>query len=187
MKRAGLRLVAGAPPSQDAADLARIARGELDGLGGLFDRHAQALHAFVRRATPREDADDVVQTVFVRLVDIARGYDGRRGSARAWLFGVALRVMQERRRSFARLARTLLDLATLRPREASDATAARLELEQALGRLSEPKRIALLLAEGEGFSGPEIAEILGVPLGTVWTRLHHARLELRTLSTEEPR
>ena len=187
MRRPKLRLVEPSLGDQDADDLERVARGELDGLGGLFDRHAAALRAFVRRATPREDADDVVQTVFVRLVDIARGYDARRGSARAWLFGVAFRVLRERRRSFARLARTLLDLATLRPREATDGTATRVELEEALAKLSEPKRITLLLAEVEGFSGPEIAAMLDVPLGTVWTRLHHARLELRAPSTEETR
>jgi len=44
----------------------------------------------------------------------------------------------------------------------------------------------LLLAEVEGFSCPEIAEMLDIPVGTVWTRLHHARRELRTTWGKTP-
>ncbi len=53
------------------------------------------------------------------------------------------------------------------------------EVEHALGRISEVKRITLLLAEVEGLSCAEIAEVLDVPIGTVWTRLHAARREIR--------
>jgi RNA polymerase sigma-70 factor (ECF subfamily) len=54
--------------------------------------------------------------------------------------------------------------------------------------LTEPKRITFLMAELEGLTCPEIAEALGIPIGTVWTRLHAARSELRQALTrgEQP-
>ena len=55
------------------------------------------------------------------------------------------------------------------------------DVERALARLSEAKRITLLLAEVEGLTCPEIAELLAIPIGTVWTRLHAARRELRQM------
>ena len=56
---------------------------------------------------------------------------------------------------------------------------ARSEVERALTRLSESKRVTYLMAEVEGLSCAEIADALGVPIGTVWTRRHAARHELR--------
>jgi RNA polymerase sigma-70 factor (ECF subfamily) len=64
------------------------------------------------------------------------------------------------------------------------AVQARSDVERALARISEIKRTTLLLAEVEGLSCREIAEILNIPIGTVWTRLHAARRELRTLLRE---
>jgi RNA polymerase sigma-70 factor (ECF subfamily) len=56
---------------------------------------------------------------------------------------------------------------------------ARRDIERALVKISEAKRITLLMAEVEGLSCAEIAAALGVPIGTVWTRLHAARRDLR--------
>ena len=67
------------------------------------------------------------------------------------------------------------------PAPAAVPRAESLDLERALERLSAPKREVLLLAEVHGFSGEEIATMLGVPIGTVWTRLHHARREMRDI------
>jgi RNA polymerase sigma-70 factor (ECF subfamily) len=55
----------------------------------------------------------------------------------------------------------------------------RADIEKALQALSEPKRVVLLLADLEGFTCAEIAEMLGIAVGTVWTRLYHARREMR--------
>jgi RNA polymerase sigma-70 factor (ECF subfamily) len=55
----------------------------------------------------------------------------------------------------------------------------RAQLSQALHSLTPQKRVVIVMAEVEGLSGPEIAQALDIPLGTVWTRLHHARAELR--------
>jgi RNA polymerase sigma-70 factor (ECF subfamily) len=56
---------------------------------------------------------------------------------------------------------------------------ARADVERALARLSEVKRITFVMAEVEGSSCEEIARAMEVPVGTVWTRLHSARRELR--------
>jgi len=64
---------------------------------------------------------------------------------------------------------------------------ARRDVERALRLISEPKRITLLMAEVEEMSCPEIAAVLHIPIGTVWTRLHVARRELRrALEGNEP-
>ena len=59
------------------------------------------------------------------------------------------------------------------------AMAARGDIERALRLISEPKRVTLLMAEVEEMSCAEIATVLQIPIGTVWTRLHAARRELR--------
>ena len=64
------------------------------------------------------------------------------------------------------------------------AVQARSDIERALVRISAAKRITLLMAEVEGLSCAEIAAALGVPIGTVWTRLHAARRELRQVLEE---
>ena len=58
------------------------------------------------------------------------------------------------------------------------------EVKGALEALPETQRIVVLLCDVEGFSYAEMADMLGVPIGTVWTRLHHARKELRTFYGE---
>lgn len=178
-----LKLVPPVPPaSEDADALARVARGDLGALGELYDRHARALLAFASRAVGAADAEDVVQSTFVRAAKAASSYDGRGASARPWLFGIAARLIQERRRAFARLTRALLrfDVSPSAPPEAGD----RRDMRRGLLRLTEAKRVVLLLAEVEGFTCEEIAKMLGVPIGTVWTRLHHARRDMRAFYEE---
>lgn len=184
--REPLKLVSSANPgSEDARALARVAGGDLGALGALYDRHARALLAFASRAVGSNEAEDVVQSTFIRAAKAASSYDGRAASARSWLFGIAARLVQERRRSFARFARALsrFDLSASSPPEAEDQS----DMKKALLRLSEAKRVVLLLAEVEGFTCEEIATMLGVPIGTVWTRLHHARRDMRAFYEETSR
>lgn len=189
MSARSLRLVsqpAPAPVDRDGPALARVAAGDMGALGEVYDRHAQTIFRFAARAVGPEDAQDVMQTTFLRVAKLAHTYDNRGTNARAWLFGIAVRVLRERRRSLFRFGRALMRLGE----SASDIDArdpgARADLERGLRNLSDTKRVALILAEVEGFSGEEIAQMLDVPIGTVWTRLHHARKELRAFCGEEP-
>jgi len=176
--RPRLRLLE-ASEQHDGQLLARVASGDVRALGKLYDAYATMLLRFARRLGAASDAEDVVQTVFLRVVRIAAKFDAEASSARAWLFAITTRVVQERRRSLRRLAATLHMLtaqkhaaSTAEPVDASD-------VEVCLARVSHAKRTVIVLAEVEGFSCEEIARMLEIPVGTVWTRLHHARKELR--------
>lgn len=186
-----LRLVppAAGQASVDAEALARVARGDVGALGELYDRHAAALLAFASRCTSGHDAEDLVQATFVRAARAAASFDARSSSARSWLFGITAHLVQERRRSFARLARALLrfEVPGASHACASGPSDDRNDLQKGLQRLTETKRVVLLLAEVEGFTCEEIATMLAIPVGTVWTRLHHARRELRAFYEERSR
>jgi RNA polymerase sigma factor (sigma-70 family) len=173
--------------ASDGALLARVASGDLGALARLYDSHAPVLLRFARRLGAAEDAEDVVQNVFLRVVRLATHFDTAAPSARAWLFAITVRVVQERRRSLRRLTHAMKALALQKlSSPATFESAAASDLAHCLSKLSLAKRSVLLLAEVEGFSCPEIAEMLNIPVGTVWTRLHHARRELRTTWGKTP-
>ena len=175
-----LRVVsAPGPRSPDDEALARIAHGDVGALAELYDRHAKALLRFASRAGGASDAEDLVQLTFLRAVKIAATYDGRGATARSWLFGILGRVLQERRRSMVRFARAVLRLGHARSPSPEPSPGDRLDLERGLERMSQAKRVVVILAEVEGFTCEEIAAMLEIPIGTVWTRLHHGRKDLR--------
>jgi RNA polymerase sigma-70 factor (ECF subfamily) len=166
--------------------MARVRDGDLSALGILYDRHRASVRAFVARASWSDAlADDITQEAFLKLASMADRYDGRE-SARPLLLGIAAKQVADVRRRSARSANLLHSLSqdvppvspTTPEREATNAEALR-RVHAALQKLSPEKRIVILLVEGEGFTGQEAAEALGIPLGTVWTRLHTAREALR--------
>ena len=171
-----------APPlASDPEIMERLASGEIGALGELYDRYHAALRLFVARATSdAEDVDDLVHATFLAAAKAANRYDGR-PSCRPWLIGIAVRLLRRRRRAFGTFLAVLSSIRGARPTTADPRAAllARNDVERALARLSEAKRVALLMAEVEGLSSEEIATALGVPIGTVWSRLHAARRELR--------
>jgi RNA polymerase sigma factor (sigma-70 family) len=169
----------------DANVLARVAQGDVAALGTLYDRYAAGLLRFARRID-RNDAEDVVQTVFLRVMRIAPTFHADAASARPWLFAITARVLQERTRALRRLGVAMLRLGSEAQRSHSSVADARHDLERGLMRLSVAKRSVLVLAEVEGFACEEIASMLSIPIGTVWTRLHHARRELRRHHDEAP-
>ncbi len=177
--------------NEDRALMARLAAGDMDALGRLYDLYQANVRRFLVRLSPNvADADDAVHATFLAAYRSAASFNPSR-SLRAWLFGVAANQAKRARASSARRARLL---GTLRPSawgataDPEGALAAREELgrlESALAALSEAKRAVLLLSEVEGLSGAEIAEALDIPIGTVWTRLHHARRELSGMVPHE--
>lgn len=174
----------------DAEVLSAVSAEELSALGILYDRHHARVLGFLIRATGgRADAEDLLQATFVTAGRAAGSFDGRE-SCLPWLLGIAGRLAFRHRRGLSRLRRALSRLQSEESPAAWDPTrqfGARdrlADVARALDRLSERKRIVLLLADVEGLSGEQIAESLGIPIGTVWTRLHHARNELRRLTAE---
>jgi RNA polymerase sigma-70 factor (ECF subfamily) len=170
-----------APEPSDPELMRQLESGQLGALGELYDRHHAPLRSFIGRATrDAHDVDDLVHATFLAAAQSAQRYDGR-ASCRPWLIGIAAQLLRRRRRAVGRFVAVLTALrGSLQP--ASDprpALQARSDVERALARLSEPKRVTLLMAEVEGLSCDEIARALDIPVGTVWTRLHAARRELR--------
>jgi RNA polymerase sigma-70 factor (ECF subfamily) len=171
--------------------IAGVANGNLQALGGLFDRYEADIRRFVGRlGVSAGDVDDLVQTTFLEVIRAAPRFDAAL-PARSWLFGLAVVLVRRHRRSLSRAAARLLERAGwLRP-EAPQTPAARVETDQELRRfqlafaaLSAKKREVFALITLEGLSSDDVARTLGIPVATVRTRLHHARLELRA-SLEE--
>lgn len=174
--------------ASDAEIMRRLSSGDIGALGELYDRYQAPLRRFVARATAdAEDVDDLVHATFLAAAQSAGRYDGR-ASCRPWLVGIAAQLLRRRRQAFGRLLSLLSSLGGSRATAADPEPSlhARTDVERALRRISEAKRIALLMAEVEGLSCPEIAKALQIPIGTVWTRLHAARRELRRALESEP-
>jgi RNA polymerase sigma-70 factor (ECF subfamily) len=137
------------------------------------------------------DLDDLVQTTFLMALSASQHFDGR-ASARGWLLGLAANAIRRHRRSLRRFMDRLVQLShepTPRTaRSAEDAFSVRQTVaraEEAIGRLSQKKREVFLLVAVEGVSGEQAAAALHIPVATVWTRLHHARRDLRRLLGED--
>jgi RNA polymerase sigma-70 factor (ECF subfamily) len=169
------------PQTPDPDILRQLAGGEIGALGELYDRYREPVRRFVARATSdADDVDDLVHATFLAAAKSAGRYDGR-PSCRPWLIGIAAQLLRRRRQSLGRFLAVLSALRGARaaPADPRPELQARSDVERALIRISAAKRITLLMAEVEGLSCAEIAAALGIPIGTVWTRLHAARRELR--------
>ena len=172
--------------ASDTALLSRVAQGDNGALGELYDRHRAPVRRFIARATSdAADVDDLLHATFLAAGQSAGRYDGR-ASCRPWLVGIAAQHIKRRHRALARFVAVVASLGRARAADPRTALEARPDVERALRGLSEAKRVTFLMAELEGLSCPEIAAALEIPIGTVWTRLHTARRELRqTLASGE--
>ena len=173
------------PELGDPELMAAVAAGDLGALGVLYDRYHETTREFLARAAPHPaDADDLVQETFLTLLQAAASYDGRARAA-GFIIGVAARLLRRRRRFLGRWAEILWEAqelcvaAVATPEDNARATEDLAAVDRALARMSEAKRLVYLMVEREGLSGEEVAAALGIPIGTVWTRLHHARAALQ--------
>ncbi len=151
----------------------------------LFRRHAPFVAKFlVRIGGRREDVADLVQEVFL-IAHKLGGWAPGPAQPTTWLAEIAVRVASgERRRTTRREARVELDAVDVRDEAASplDRAAASESLnrvERALAKLSMDQRAVFVLFELDGQSSEEIAAGLGIPVGTVYSRLHKARSEFK--------
>lgn len=151
-----------------------------------------ALRRYARALTRNADlADDLVQDCLERAIS-RRGLFRPTGPVRAWLFTILLNLFRNSMRSSKRRSETL-DLETLAVEPAIAAPQpghiALAEIERAIQTLPLDQKEALLLIALEGVSYAEAANILGIPSGTLMSRLARARAALRTLTgtPSEPR
>jgi len=158
----------------------------------VFDRHAPHIHRYVVRRLGREAAEDVVAETFLAAFRRRARYDVARADARPWLYGIATNLIGQHRRDEVRRYRLLppADAAAPCPADqvAADVTAqsTRTVLTAALAGLSAPERDVVLLVAWEELTYEEVAAALGVPVGTVRSRLNRARRKLRTALGTDP-
>lgn len=151
-----------------------------------LERHIPALRRFAWALTRRGDeADDLVQDCLERALARAGSFRGQ-GERRAWLFSILHNLFVSHRRRAARRATLPLEDAPepARPPNQEHAVSAR-ELLAALERLPEDQRVVLLLVGVEDLSYEEAARALGIPIGTVMSRLSRGRERLRRLVAGE--
>ena len=173
--------------SRTDADLIRGSLRNPSLFGEIFSRHFTAIFRFAARRIGSDEASDVASEVFVRAFRIRGRYDPSRHDCLPWLYGIATNVVGDRIRRRRRGTRTYLviDLAD-DERDAMSAADSRVvaeslvaELNDALGRLSERDRDTFLLFAITGLSYAEISEALGIPQGTVGSRINRARQLIR--------
>lgn len=173
----------------DAEAMRRTAAGDLEAFGEIVCRHEKTLLNFFRRlgASP-EDAEDWTQETFLRLYGWRDRYEPTARFA-ALLLTLARHVRIDRLRKAGRslalqAAEDLADRA-VDPAAGPERVGEAIDVRAALARLSEAHREVVVLAVFEGLGYAEIGAALGVPEGTVKSRMFHALRKLRGLLGEE--
>jgi RNA polymerase sigma-70 factor (ECF subfamily) len=151
----------------------------------IFERHFDAIYAYTARRLGRDVADDVGGAVFVEAFSGRARYESDRRDARPWLYGIATNLIHRHRRTEARRLQAYAkvepaDTAAFEVDGRLDAVALGPRLAAALQGLASRDRDALLLFAWAGLSYEDIATATGVPVGTVRSRLHRARGQLRS-------
>ncbi|MBC8069363.1 MAG: RNA polymerase sigma factor, partial [Deltaproteobacteria bacterium] len=136
------------------------------------EHHAFVWRSIRRLGVPDADVDDLVQEVFV-VVHRRLGEFEARSAITTWLFGIAYRVMQEHRRRGDARVRREQQVEVGRPPTEPDRRLSRVEavgvLDELLERLDEDQRSVFVMAEVVKLSAPEIAELTGAKLNTVYS------------------
>jgi len=172
--------------------IAESLNGRREAFGELVSRYQGRLYnAAIRLADNPEDAADVVQDAFLNAYQSLHTFKGD-AEFFTWLYRIAFNTAI----SLKRKKRAAVSLDAVRPEggidpddpseyikpgAALERTEDEQQLQDAVRRLSHEHREVLVLKDIEGLRYEDIAEILGVPIGTIRSRLHRARLELREL------
>jgi RNA polymerase sigma factor (sigma-70 family) len=171
----------------DEALVGACALGEGNALAELFKRHGDRVYRVLARmpGVDRRDIEDLVQATFIEVYKSASRFGGR-ASVGTWILSIAINVMRHHVRGEMRrraLVATAAREGDLQPAARPDEDAARRQLllclERGLAALPEDMQLVFSMCELEGLKGVVVARILGLPEGTVWRRLHEARLRLR--------
>jgi RNA polymerase sigma-70 factor (ECF subfamily) len=161
----------------------------------IYERWFSEVSRWIRAmGGPEAEREDLVQDVFLVVHRRLPDFDGQ--NVAGWLYQIARhRVRDFRRLLWVRhllLGRVplseSLSAGSASPADSLETNEKRALLERLLGKLNESERAAVVLFEIDGYSGEEIAEIQGVPVNTVWARIHKARKKLKaSLAKHESR
>jgi RNA polymerase sigma-70 factor (ECF subfamily) len=165
--------------------------GRREAFGLLVERYQNRLfHSLLHLLGSTEDAQDAAQEAFVNAFEKLGSFRGQ-SQFYSWLFRIAFNTAVSSKRKSRRMSVSLEarrdasglepsdDNPTNEPSYAMDVSDRQRLVQQALSELCEEFRTALVLKEMDGMSYEEIADVVNVPLGTVRSRIHRARLELR--------
>ncbi len=164
--------------------LARVAEGDRAAFAELYQRYAGRICAFLTPALGRTAAVETMQEVMLRVWRHARRYDPARAAASTWIYTIARNARTDR---YRRLGRPEPDpddpmwvpSASADPFDAAAASQRAATVHRALATLPKPQREVLERSYLQGQTMVEIAEALGVPLGTVKSRSRLALQRLR--------
>ncbi len=186
------------PAVHDTELVCQARSGDVEATNELVRRYRAAAFRFALQLTGnREDALDVTQEAMMRFLDTLERFDAQR-PVRPWLFRIVRNKAYDLgRRQKVRRAQSLdelLEKGMPPPVQAAPHPVEKFELEDlrkrvwsALMRLGDKQREILVLREYQDLSYGEISEVLGVPTGTVMSRLHRARRALRDLLLQKDR
>ena len=169
------------------AEVIRESLGHPPRFGEIFDRHAQAIYRFLGRRVGPDDGGDVLSDVFVAAFESRHRYDTNVATALPWLYGIAANLLSKHFRKQAGELRALERVAERASFERIDETVAASvdaqrhvrALAKSLDGLPAAERVVLLLHAWEGLTYQELAVALGIPVGTVRSRLNRTRRKLR--------
>lgn len=177
---------------EDAALGRAFAAGDEAALAAAYARWAPQLHGMAVRAVGTDDAEDVLQAVFVSAWRHRDGFDPRRGPLPAWLVGITRHRIADALAARHRRGEVLVDptspglggAAEEHPARAGapaphDAATDRIVLVGEMSELGEPQRSIVALAFFEDLTHQQIAQRTGLPLGTVKSHLRRSLLHLR--------
>ncbi len=170
--------------------------GQREAFGELVSRYqARLYNAAIRLVDSPDDAADVVQDAFLNAYQSLHTFKGD-AEFFTWLYRIAFNAaisLKRKKRAAVSLDAVGPDAGIdpddpseyVKPGAALERTEEETQLQEAMNRLSHEHREVLVLKDIDGVKYEDIAEILGVPIGTIRSRLHRARLELRELLENE--
>lgn len=174
-------------PTPDSAALAASLTSPAE-FAPIFDRHHDAVHAYLQRRVGPDAADELAAQTFLVAFERRARYDPSRPDARPWLFGIATNLLLHHRRRVGRQLRAYARTGVDPVLDAFEGVEARLdaaglgrELAAALAGLPAAELEVLLLYAWAELSYPEIGTALEIPVGTVRSRLWRARGRIREL------
>jgi RNA polymerase sigma-70 factor (ECF subfamily) len=180
-----------ASPSKDTMDstvMERARAGDLDALGKVIRHYDADLRALAYRLLgDRDRMDDVLQDAYVKAIRAFPRFRGESTLA-TWLYRIVYNACLDELDKSRRVRVLPLEHAGDRPDPGplvAEAVPARTALAEALATLAPPDRAAVLLVDAQGFDYESAGEVLGVPAGTIASRLNRARRVLRRALGEE--
>ena len=159
--------------ASDGDLIRRVARRDANAFEALYRRYARPVFGLaLRRLGDRMRAEDAVQETFTAVWRSARTYRAERGAGAPWLYAVARNAIVDRSRNRSDLPGEVPDAPTAEPgpQERAEKSYVSWRVHRALEELSPNERDVIELAYYGGLSQSEVADFLGIPLGTVKTR-----------------